>query len=123
MKKILILIALFTALTFITADTNKVAAEKASTTQLVSVASEKVSTTQLDSVAVDVITSNLQADGEGYDWGWIVGIAIAILETIARIYPTKKNISLISLIVRLLNIILPNLKRKQKPTDKKQFEI
>lgn len=87
-----------------------------------SLKAEKISTVQVDSVANDVITNNPIPEGETYDWGWIVTIAIAILETVARLLPTKKNISIISLIVRLLNVILPNLKKKQKPEDKTKFE-
>lgn len=87
-----------------------------------SLKAERVSMSQVDSVAADVINNNPVQEGEGYDWGWIVTIAIAILETVARLFPTKKNISIISLIVRLLNVILPNLKKKQKPQDKSKFE-
>jgi len=109
MKSIIIIISLIIALSL--------------TNDSYSLKAEKVSTVQVDSVANDVITNNPIPEGESYDWGWIVTIVVAILETIARLFPTKKNISIISLIVRLLNVILPNLKKKQKPEDKAKFEI
>ena len=81
----------------------------------------KVTTEQVDSISTQVIDNNTIPEGES-DWGWIATIAVLILETIARVYPTKRNISIISLVVRLINIIIPNLKKKQKSQDKRRFE-
>lgn len=84
----------------------------------------KTQISTIDSVAAAVINNNaVPVTEDGTDYGWIVATAIAILETVARLYPTKRNISLIALIIRLINVIIPNIQKRKSKEEPKKFDI
>jgi hypothetical protein len=54
------------------------------------------------------ILNNFQASPEIY-----AGIILIIIEFIIRLKPTEKNLSILDAIHRIINLVLPNIKKPQ----------
>jgi hypothetical protein len=54
------------------------------------------------------ILNNFQANPEIY-----AGIILIIIEFIIRLKPTEKNLSILDAIHRIINLVLPNIKREK----------
>jgi hypothetical protein len=54
------------------------------------------------------ILNNFQANPEIY-----AGIILIIIEFIIRLKPTEKNLSILDAIHRIINLVLPNIKKAQ----------
>jgi hypothetical protein len=51
----------------------------------------------------------------------IISLIVAAYEVVARLYPTKQNLSILDILHNLINLIVPNLK-KSEPEDLKPLE-
>lgn len=64
-----------------------------------------------DTTGIDTTTvSNGTSNWLSANWGVVVAAALGIYEVLARLIPTIKNYSIVSLIVKVLNALVPNKK-------------
>ena len=55
------------------------------------------------------LLNNFQANPEIY-----IGIILILVEFLVRLKPTEKNLSILDAIHRIINIVLPNIKKPSK---------
>jgi hypothetical protein len=51
----------------------------------------------------------------------LISLIVAAYEVIARLYPTKRNLSILDILHSLFNLIVPNIK-KSEPEDLKPLD-
>lgn len=68
-----------------------------------------------DTTVVDTVTAAIPAtttaSGEGFSWALIATLTLGIYELTCRLVPTVKNISVLSMAMKVISILVPNLKK------------